>query len=204
MMKVLQRFVSVIMTLFRHPLSGAILAFCIIISSQYYPMWMLAGIVLAICVLIRLLIDVWTGRRKEYRRVKIIFIVASFIGYLAVPTELAYHWQEALVVKIYPNKFASCKMKGVVFGERGDQILSVCDVNKKWWRDGRMVAVVYDSSGQIAWGEDRRSLGWKNAALSLDKVIPFGIIGFTVQGLADQLYVVDFDDNLTQNVITEE
>ena len=204
MRKVLQRFMSSITTLFRHPLSGVILAFCIIVSSRYYPIWMLAGIALAIYVLIHLLIDVWTGRRKEYRRVKIIFIVASFIGYLAVPTELAYHWQEVLVVKVYPNKFASCKMKGVVFGERGDQILSVCDVNKKWWRDGRMVAVVYDSSGQIAWGEDRRSLGWKNAALSLDKVIPFGIIGFTVQGLADQLYVVDFDDNLTQNVITEE
>lgn len=202
--KVLRRFVSGVMNLFRHPLSGTILACCIIISSQYYPMWMIAGMALAIYISIRLLMDVWAGRRKEYRRVKVLLLVASFMGYLAVPMELAYHWQEVLAVKMYPGKFALCKAKGVAFGARGDQILSVCYVNKKWWRDGRMVAIVYDSSGQIEWRKDRRSVEWKNAALSLDKVVPFGIIGFTVQSLTDRLYVVDFNDDLTQNVITEE
>ena len=201
MRKVLLRLVSGIMNLFRHPLGGAVLAFCIIISSRYRPIWMVAGIALAIYVSIRLLIDLWTGKRKDYWRVKVLFLVASFMGYLAVPMELAYHWQEALAVKMYPGKFASCKTKGVVFGERGDQILSVCEVNKRWWRDGRMVAIVYDSSGEIAWRKDRRSLEWKDAALSLDKVVPFGIIGFTVWRLSDRLYVIDFDDDLAESVI---
>jgi hypothetical protein len=84
----------------------------------------------------------------------------------------------------------------------GGQVLSVCDVNNKWWRDGITTAIVYDSSGQIEWAQGKRSQEWKSADLSLGNVVPFGIIGFTVQGLGDGLYVVDFDNNLTQNVIT--
>jgi hypothetical protein len=75
--------------------------------------------------------DVWRGRRKEYVRAKVFLLVASFVGYLAAPMELAYHRQEELAVKVHPNKFASCEMKGVRFDSSGDQVLSVCDVNNK-------------------------------------------------------------------------
>jgi hypothetical protein len=61
MMNTWQRFMSYVVSLFRHPLSGAVLAFGIIASCRYYPLWMVAGIILAICVAIRLLIDVWRG-----------------------------------------------------------------------------------------------------------------------------------------------
>lgn len=65
------------------------------------------------------------GRRKEYRRVKVYLLIASFVGYLAVPTELAYHWQEKLAVKVRPDKFAFCKTRGVRFG-LGGRAGSIC------------------------------------------------------------------------------
>ena len=204
MVNALLRLVSFMTSLLRHPLICAVLAFCVIAGSQYHPFWMIVGIILAICVLIRLLIDVWRGRQKKYRYAKIFLLIASLVGYLAVPMELSYHWQESLALRIFPNKFDSCKARGVHFGVEGAQTLSVCDVNEKWWRDGRTIAIVYDSSGQIGWSENRRSREWKHAALSLYKVVPFGIVGFEAQGLADNLYVVDFDNDLTKNVITEE
>jgi hypothetical protein len=59
------------------------------------------------------------------------------------------------------------------------------------------MAIVHDSSGQVEWKAGKRSREWKGAALSLDKVVPFGIVGFTVRRFIDKLYFIDFSDDFS-------
>lgn len=86
--------------------------------------------------------------------------------------------------------YAQCEKYGVAVDKNSH--LSVCSKDDEWWRYGFTRAVIYDSSGQIERSDNSRDEAWRHAALSLDHIVPFGIVGFEAKKVTGSYYVVTF------------
>ncbi len=111
-----------------------------------------------------------------------------------------YRWSEIIAIKTQKKKYENCKKSGIDFNEGH---LSVCNENGKWWRYGFTESIIYDSSGQIMNQHRPHSPGWINAALTLNKQAPFGIVGFEARPLTGNFYLVTFYDDLEDELISE-
>ncbi|MCA7953309.1 hypothetical protein LGM43_23865 [Burkholderia seminalis] len=172
---------------------------CALTYIQFRPL--LIGLsAIAATLVIAFWIATLLRRQHKRSRMHLYFITLVICGLWSsfLFANFKYYLIDLALIKIHAPAYENCKNNGAVTDSKFS--LSVCSVNNEWWRFGFTRAVVYDSSNQILREPKNRSKEWRDAALSLNRQVPFGIVGFEARKLSQNYYAVTFYDALEENV----
>jgi len=153
----------------------------------------IAYAILAVLVGIQLL-------KKNHKNV-ILLIVSSILVFFSFNIRFGIKLiTEQYKVNLHSREFSRCAKNAVPIPGKG--AIGVCD--RKSYMVGTELginasqiteAIIYDSSDQIADNHAQRSTIWNRAAYSLNKEVPFGLIGYKTYKLLGHYYYTVFDSS---------
>jgi hypothetical protein len=176
-----------------------ILILGILTLAQFHPIlivtFAVAGVAVALPIAFLLQRGGWSSIVAKYA----LFVGVAVMWATFLVGNVKYLFIDRAFIALRAKPYKLCEIDGVKINSNTH--LSVCSVDKEWWRFGLTRAVIYDSSGEIESAAELRSESWRRAALSLDRVVPFGIVGFKVNRITGYYYLATFHDDVEQNVV---